>query len=302
MSNKSALVLAAAISAGLVISPSMAANHTDVGYVYEVFGPNSAFVLQRGDSTLQPAVGTRLQAGDKLSLVPKYCANKACRLLINLGSKHQRQQLDGGNNSFTVPNISDPPRLPRNVLDMLTNWFSELNLIDSQTVDLSSRGEGKASNLPLMLPLLVDNTLLVAGKRSLSFRWQGGQAPYGITLTQEDGNKTVLARDNLGQSNVNDITLNLSAGEYRLQLSDAQQASVSGTITVVSADDRNPQVRTLLETDLPDALRDTLIASLIVSQEKQAWYLEADQLLRPHVGSYSAARQVAEDLWERALP
>ena len=300
MNRRAAWVLSTALATGaLVLAPRPADAIVDAGYVYEVLGPNSAFILQRGETTLPLAVGTRLQAGDTLSLVQTHCQQEECRLVLDLGSTGQRQQLDTHNSRFTVPDVNDPPRLPRNLMDQLVHWFRDLNQIDRQAVDLSSKYQ--TQEMALAMPILQQESLLVAGKRHFYLRWEGGKAPYRLRLKANANDQVVLDIADLDRPRVADVEVELAPDRYRLELTDALGAQVGGDLRVLTVEASNSPLVDLSESDLPEALRDTLVAAWIVEQERYAWFLEADQLLFPHIETYRPARQVATDLWESAV-
>lgn len=195
--------------------------------------------------------------------------------------------------AYTVHAKGEVATIPKNLVTWLGQWLTRTNDQQlQQAVLLRTRGETEnATTLPsiTLLAKAKQEQQLVAGERVLYLAWEGGKAPFTLTL-EHAGNAQVLATKSQTQWIRQKVSLSL--GKYQLLLQDAQtKEAVKYPFTVVtqlpsSPDELNP-------VNLPaDNLRSLTQAAWLASQEEGKWIWEAYQQVVALADNYPPARLV----------
>ena len=130
----------------------------------------------------------------------------------------------------------------------------------------------------LKMPMIVRGTNIIAsGRKSLWLGWEGGTAPYTVSLAGEAG-ETVLVPDVAGT--FTEVALPETAGQrFTLVVKDARQTTVKVKIKADDGIDGMPEGQA----------QRIAAAAKLTGQGKGEWTLEAAQLLRETKGGAAAA-------------
>ena len=268
-------LLAVALS-GAFMSASVQADSTVVAWVEK---PDfSSFKIIRSSIAL-PDGQADLQACDIVEL-----KNNLATVRITL-SNYQRLQLDAKvpGRQIQVP-CGEKPSWQGKPLALLraisglatapatataTRTASSGVMVGTRSPDESPR---------LAVPALGNyNPLLVAGERSLYLTWEGGVAPYTVTL-QRYGGGNVVEQTNIGATSVRFPRVRLEPGRYVLLVQGSDKYGIKeDTITVVEASRLPPPPKVLTDANLPKAEHELLYAYYLEGWGQGKWTLEALQ-------------------------
>ncbi len=180
----------------------------------------------------------------------------------------------------------------------VTDWHEEE--IQTTVATVNTKGVGDASpeiSAPythLLKKYRARN--LEAGTRPLYLAWEGGEAPY--TLTIKSAGKAVLILKGLQEKRIKTPELSLAEGNYDLQIKDADNRKTNYIFSVVKSKPAYPKA--LLETSVPESTRLTAQATWLAAQKKKKWVFEAYQQIAALAERYPAARVVRNALEQRA--
>ena len=87
--------------------------------------------------------------------------------------------------------------------------------------------------MPLEMPILDPEPLLVAGPRRLHFAWRGGRPPFRFEIVHDSPDWEDLEIDGIGDARITTSRLNLSPGIYRVSVADRGGNRVEQRMTLV---------------------------------------------------------------------
>ncbi len=159
----------------------------------------------------------------------------------------------------------------------VTFWF---NLYENY---IKSRIGVKGSSLwVLSMPLLAKSeNRLIAGKRALHLAWQGGMAPYWVRVYHGETEKPCLSKSGIPSRRIQFEERILSAGHYRVIVSDDKGRIVEETFQVVEGDHipslPKQNAQDMNASTMPKWIKKTLHAAWLAQQVGGAWKFEAYQ-------------------------
>jgi hypothetical protein len=131
---------------------------------------------------------------------------------------------------------------------------------------------------PLAVPALGNyDPMLVAGERALYVTWEGGAAPYTVTLQHYDGRK-IVEQNNIGSASVFLPKVLLDPGRLVLTVQGSDKYGIKEDhVTVVAAANLPPPPKALTDAKLPLADQELLYAYYLEGWGHGEWTLEALQ-------------------------
>jgi len=131
---------------------------------------------------------------------------------------------------------------------------------------------------PLAVPALGNyDPMLVAGQRSLYVTWEGGAAPYTVTLEHYDGRK-IVEQKGIGSTSVFLPKALLDPGRLVLTVQGSDKYGIKEDhVTVVAAASLPPPPKALTDAKLPLADQELLYAYYLEGWGHGEWTLEALQ-------------------------
>lgn len=269
-------------------------------YIDTINGPLWAFVIKRnGQELTEIAPSKPLQAGDEIQVFaldevddPLFeDPENAITLALGNGKSVTLKYEDTKDKPYRVEK-STPPSVFTNILEDLSKWFHELWDKDVQNRRLALGLEGKPKHsIPLTMFLLQEGNLrLVAGKRELHLTWHGGEPPYRVRVALIGSDKALWNEHNITKATVVLNKQPIAVGRYQVIVSDAKANLVSGQFTVVADLPllSHPEVKTIIQSDLPEPSKQTLLAAWLWTQEKGIWGFEVYQRVAKIKGYYPA--------------
>ena len=236
----------------------------------------SAFRIKRGEAVL-PQGQSDLQACDVVQL-----QNDVATVRITLFG-YQRVQLNAKvpGREIKVPCEEKPSWYgkPLAVVRAIAGLATAPSNATSRTDFARLAGSRSPDESPrLSVPALGNyNPLLVAGERSLYLTWEGGVAPYTVTL-QRYGGGNVVEQTNIGATSVRFPRVRLEPGRYVLLVQGSDKYGIKeDTITVVEASRLPPPPKALTDANLPKADHELLYAYYLEGWGQGEWTLEALQ-------------------------
>lgn len=182
------------------------------------------------------------------------------------------------NSPYTVIKAADQPSNP--LLAWIGQTITQLHTETFKSITdlLKRRG---IDDTPSTMPAPYTNLLkkrkhrkLVAGTRPLYLAWKGGKAPYDLTIKR--ANQKLLEEKGLKEQRIKTPVLDLTVGDYRLRICDAQKkCSVDYAFSVVESKPEYP--RELKDSRIPEATRLTAQATWLAAQGRKKWFFEAYQ-------------------------
>ena len=142
---------------------------------------------------------------------------------------------------------------------------------------------------------------LIAGKRDLHIRWQGGEGPYRLNLMKkENGIKTPVIQETTTREHQADLSqVDLKPGVYILVIKDSPAFAENpdpayGPAVTMDLEVLPPETRPSMPQNLADApcsqnMKQFLYAGWLTKQGDGEWTLEAMQLVRPLIADSQKA-------------
>lgn len=142
---------------------------------------------------------------------------------------------------------------------------------------------------------------LIAGKRDLHIRWQGGEGPYRLNLMKkENGIKTPVIQETTTREHQADLSqVDLKPGVYILVIKDSPAFAENpdpayGPAVMMDLEVLPPETRPSMPQNLADApcsqnMKQFLYAGWLTKQGDGEWTLEAMQLVRPLIADSQKA-------------
>lgn len=262
-------------------------------------GPAKSYLLERdGQPVPVEQFYQPLFSGDKLTLT-----DKNHRMGLRLGGGTEITELSHENSPYSVELQG---RVPTPEVSLLTWVGQTLGLLQKEEVETTTTvtGGGRGTEevsasdaipLYLTLPQYRRRTMrvLAGEQRALHLAWEGGQAPYTVTILQDGKSLQSFSTD---KKRPQTPALDWQAGAYQIQVKD-------NTGAVERYEFQGVAERPAWPADfdsLPPEMRATTQATWLAAQKKGAWAFEAYQLIAGIAGEYPPARVLRDALEQGA--
>lgn len=249
-----------------LVSSSTALGGVDVGWIEKINGNPSDVQILRGGKKVEATQFLPIQKGDQLSVV-----NDNTSLEVSLANG-KRLKVDKSKSQI-AQQAGEVPALSGNLM----NWVASLAKKESKEpriITAASRNSNEGGKLSI--PLLKDDTTLIAGDRTLALAWQGGKAPYEVKLVRRDTQMVGAVFQGVENNRIME-KINLAPGAYELVVSDS--AGTTWREKVIAVSNRSlPEIPVEFQS-MSSSLKQVLTASWLASIEDGKWDLEAYTLI-----------------------
>jgi len=251
---------------------------------------NAVGILSEGQ-TRPVDIDTPLQQGDVLQLLD---TNATVEIILESGKRVVLKNGSHQGNRFMITREAE-----LGVSDRLMAFIRRVFKPDAARRAIAAGRGVRCSNtdtdhpLQFSVPALASGTAnLAEGTRDLFIPWQGGLAPFEITLRNKVNGKTVAQASGHTGCEVAFEKLALLPGFYELRLQDAKRSTqLVGNIRVVDRKNLPSEPAELTQEQLPQDIRAYYYALWLAAEDNGAWTLEAiQQLSRPDAQSPTAQR------------
>ena len=227
------------------------------------------FSRNPGNETIPVRIGTVVYAGDSITLPA------GATVIVHLADETARN-FDGPG-TLTVP-AARP-------LGKIATFFRSIPALFDNTHRLSgtaaSRGAGdcgsagSAQDSPLVIPILASGAQITAGVRDLPLAWQGGCAPYNVSVAS--GQRIIAQRVAVTGQQTRLDAVALPVGHYTITLADAANRHFE---TTLEARQHGPALPAGLAGD-QSPLGIIAQAVWLAEQDQGSWRLDSFEQLRP---------------------
>jgi len=256
--------------------------------------PPEAYSFKR-DGKMLPIQPTLL-VGDQIVV-----NNATPTIHLKLGDKKEVEEVNHKNSPYTVKSTGKVSSTSSNLWawlkQVVTDWHEEelqtaVAIVNTKAVR-DKPFKISAPNTHLLKKYRPRN--LVAGTRPLYLAWKRGKAPYELTI--KSAGKTLLILKGVQKKRIKTPALELTAGDYRLQIKDAGNRTANYLFTVVKSKPAYP--KELLDASVSEATRLIAQATWLAAQKGKKWVFEAYQQVAALAEHYPA-RVVRNALEQRA--
>jgi hypothetical protein len=249
----------------------------DVGWIEKIIGSPGDVQILRNSKKVDAAQFLPIQRGDQIIV------NNVSTIVEVTFANGQRTTVSKSRPMSTDWTAKEEGKVP-SLASNLLNWMTSMGKKDPQQkriviaatrrseIELSKSANGKR----LFLPLIVDDTTLIEGKRAVALAWQGGTAPYEVRIVRMD---TQLPAAVFRQVGVNRVvgTVELTQGVYELVVTDSVGISwQEKVVEVVKGKLPDPPVELKA---LPVNVQRTMQSIWLAGIEQGKWALEAYTIL-----------------------
>ena len=271
--------------------PAIAGSLIEVGYVASYDDAAAAYTLTREGVTRPVAICMQVFKNDVFGV-----SSPTGRLELRLAGVAEPVIVSKQHGPYTV--VAEPPK--QSYWSPLLGWLAgEFNLMDtSKKVRFSAAI--RAGHEKFSAPILRSPQSLEAGKRSLAIAWRGAR-PAHITL-RSASNRKIIAEGSGSDGKWTSQAIDLRPGHYTIEIAESETHSVNGEIDVLPPDQMPQSPDDLKRSDIPAELRVSAQAAWLASQGKQAFMLEALQLLGPLRAKFEPAETLASELTDGRAP
>jgi hypothetical protein len=231
------MLLAAAVPQASAQAARCAQGGLEAGWIKEVRGGFSSIWIQRADKQVRARDWGLLCDGDRIML------RDPDAYLRYQGVDGREVPVEKAQSSGIVEHIvrasGERSAALNSLLRMWERFFPDIERLGVQTI---SRGGLRDMTLRWSIPSLEQGGQSIAGgARALFVQWEGGIAPFSATLRNPAG-AIVARRDAVGANDGADFArsarfalIDLTPGEWRLELTDSQGTTISGRFAVSPA-------------------------------------------------------------------
>lgn len=242
-----------------------------------------------GNETIPVRIGTVVNAGDKITLPA------GATVIVNLADETVRN-FDGPG-TLTVPDARP--------LGKIASFFLSIPALFDNQYRLSgtaaSRGAGDCGDAgsehdsPINIPMLASGANITAGVRDLPLAWQGGCAPYNVSVVS--GKQVIARRAGVAGQMTRLDKVALPVGRYTVTITDAANKRFE---TTLEARQRGPAMPTDLTGD-QTPLGVIAQAVWLAEQDQGRWRLDSFEQLRPLIRAGNPLAGAVGDglLWSR---
>ena len=245
---------------------STALGRTDLGWIEKINGDSVDVQIIRNSNKVDAIQFLAIQQGDNVSIV-----RGSTSVEISLANG-KRLRVDK-----STPQIALQTGAIPSLSGNLMNWVGSLASKEpngNRIVTASTRNIGAFKKLSV--PLLRDNTTIVAGERKLALAWQGGKAPFEVKLVRLDTQAVEATFKTLAANRLVE-TINLPPGTYELVVGDSAGASWHERVIAVTSSGL-PETPAEFEV-LSPSLRRVISAAWLSGIDDGKWALEAYTLI-----------------------
>lgn len=239
-----------------------------------------------------PVLMAELKSGDRILIND----NQAYLNLINSNGALRITAADAKKEGYEVN--AKPNSTWNNLVAFVTD---KIKPGQTQAVSASTRGvrgscpKPEEIDFPSIPADQTETPKMAAGERALHFMWKCGQAPYRLSLVQND--KILNGIDIPSGFEATLPKQNLKPGTYKLVLSDKKgqsqppfgNAYVTENLILVTPADVPPMPAELAKAPLPAETRQLLYAEWLAKQGNGEWSMEAIQHVIPLAKTYEPA-------------
>jgi hypothetical protein len=287
-----AIVFGIAVQALIVTgAPAMAGPGNEVGFVASFDNAASLYTLKRDDVTRAVTICMQVLQDDEFAVT-----SPQGRLELHLTGSPDPVIVTLQQSPYKV--VAPPPK--QSFWTPLLAWAAgEFNVMDaSKKVRFSAAI--RAGHEKFSAPILRSPQSLGAGKRSLAIAWRGAR-PAHIVLRSASSGK-IISEGSGSDGRWTSQAIDLRPGHYIIEIAESETHSTKGEIDVLPPD-RMPQLPDdLKRPEIPSELRMSAQAAWLASQSKQAFMLEALQLLGPLRTKFEPAETLASELTDGRAP
>jgi hypothetical protein len=222
----------------------------------------------------------QLQAGDHVIIESP---NSAVVLsLVGAGNRRTIMQEDS---PFEVPPPGSPPSLWRNLghevirasMEFISSLWSEKQSTTKSTIAAISRGGETGGELRAPI-FQLGAQRVVAGERTLTFAWEGGEPAYMVDIKREGSADPIARVEGLPSPELPPTGVHLLPGRHSIIIRDRDNAHIlQHAFEVVDASLEPSPGDPSPFTGLPHEAGTTLAAVWLAAQEGGAWSLESVQ-------------------------
>ncbi len=243
-------------------------------WVEQIHGNPQAVIISRNGNFMQAKEMMRLKAGDVVKVLDE---KSSLRLLLGSGKIK------------SISRDSSPYRIAgkQKGSSFLANLMGEVKKMlvasadETEAVAMMTRGRSRQL---AMLAAGADENLVPAGAAPLTIGWQGGKAPFRISLTRGDDEKPLMFKAGLLATQMTFDPANigsreLGAGEYQLLLEDGDEKSPSSSeidLLLVEKEELPEKAQKLLSLGLDKRVEARIMINLL--HEQPEWRLYAYSL------------------------
>ena len=245
---------------------STALGRTDIGWIEKINGDSVDVQIIRNSNKVDAIQFLAIQQGDNVSIV-----RGSTSVEISLANG-KRLRVDK-----STPQIALQTGAIPSLSGNLMNWVGSLASKEpngNRIVTASTRNIGAFKKLSV--PLLRDNTTIVAGERKLALAWQGGKAPFEVKLVRLDTQAVEATFKTLAANRLVE-TINLPPGTYELVVGDSAGASWHERVITVTSSGL-PEAPAEFNV-LSPSLRRVISAAWLSGIDDGKWALEAYTLI-----------------------
>lgn len=234
-------------------------------WVSEFTGSADDYRIERGGEKIALQQLMLLQAGDII-----HVDDEAAELFV-INERNESIAVTSKVSPFVVPDSAAAPSLLVNIGNWMTSWWKTRANQSSTTLVAVSKGMLD----PTALVAVASENFLLHGRRDIFVAWSGGNSPFEVQLTTTSG-EAIAQASGITEYGVTLSRCNLESGQrLELRITDAFGLSVI-PITVVDKNQLPTAARSIIELEVPDAIRLGNLALLLSGFED--WRFEALQL------------------------
>lgn len=239
-------------------------------WVEQISGNAQAVIVTRKGQFLKAEEMMRLQPGDVVKVTDD---KSSVRILLGSGAI---KKIAKAQSPFTVAGKESGGSFLSNLMGEVKNM---LVASADQTEAVAMMTRGRSHQLK-MLAAGAEENLVLAGTKTLTIDWQGGSAPYDVSLLNEESEKPLILKSALFKQQVVFETgkigeEGLIAGEYQI-LVDGAGADIETNLLVVDRDQLPDNAQKLLGLGLDKRVEARFLINLLYKQPE--WRLFANSL------------------------
>ena len=253
-------------------------------WVSEFTGSADAYRIERDGERILLQQLMLLQAGDTIHI-----DDDAAELIV-INEHNESIAVTRKVSPFVVPESAAPPSLLVNIGNWMASWWQTRANQSSTTLVAVSKGMLD----PTALVAVPSENFLLNGRRDIFVAWTGGSSPFDVQLTTTSG-ELIAQAAHITEYSVTLPQCNLDSGQrIELRITDAMGLSVV-PITIVDEDQLPVPARSVIELEVPDAIRFGNLALILSGFEN--WRFEALQIAHAN-----KIRDLEQSLLNQAYP
>ena len=240
-----------------------------IGYIESFSGESADYGIQRDSgAALEVRLRTQLRQGDQVEIRN---AGETAVIRFTDGSREDVGPAAGWYGPYAER--GSEASLLSNLLATVASTISDFRSRPVQTVATAVRSRGG----PIVMGALFTDypLVLVAGRRSLLFRWGGGDGPYRVRVTRMADGIAIVDADQIASQHFRSKPIDLDPGDHEVQISRGT-GKFGFRFQVVTPDDLPEQIET---PNMPAAVGDYLNAYALAVAADNLWVFESYQRL-----------------------